>query len=97
MHSQILQFCPRGGRRSRQGFKLFARRLSQATGLSFSTLHAAENQERGDMRLGTAFRLAHFYGLSSDASLKLTDCIPVAPRDEADPEKIAEFLRKLIF
>ncbi len=38
--------------------------LSQATGLSLSTLHAIENQERGDTLLGTAFRLAQFYGLS---------------------------------
>jgi hypothetical protein len=28
----------------------------------------------------------------SDACPKLIDCIPAAPRDEADPEKIAEFL-----
>jgi len=51
-------------RRLRAEYGLTLEQVSQATGLSFSTLHAVENQERGDMRLGTAFRLAHFYGLS---------------------------------
>jgi transcriptional regulator with XRE-family HTH domain len=47
--------------RAKRGLTL--ERLSQATGVSLSTLHAIENDERRDILLGTAFRLAQFYGL----------------------------------
>ena len=50
--------------RLRKEYKFTLEQVSQATGLSFSTLHPVEHDERGDMLLGTAFRLAQFYGLS---------------------------------
>jgi transcriptional regulator with XRE-family HTH domain len=50
-------------RRLRLARDLTLEQVSHATGISASTLHAVENQERGDMLLGTAFRLAQFYGL----------------------------------
>lgn len=41
---------------------LTLRQIAAGTGLAVSTLHAIEKQGRA-VTLGTAFRLAHFYGL----------------------------------
>ncbi len=46
--------------RTRRGVTL--KQISDGTGLSISTLHAIEKQER-EPTLTSAFRLAHFYGL----------------------------------
>lgn len=42
---------------------LTLKQLSQATGLAVSTLHSIEKQER-QATLATAFKLAHYYGLT---------------------------------
>lgn len=47
--------------RAQRGLTL--KQISDSTGLSISTLHAVEKQER-EVTLSTAFKLAHFYGLS---------------------------------
>jgi len=47
--------------RGQRGLTL--KQISESTGLSISTLHAVEKQER-EVTLSTAFELAHFYGLS---------------------------------
>lgn len=47
--------------RAQRGLTL--KQISDSTGLSISTLHAVEKQER-EVTLRTAFKLAHFYGLS---------------------------------
>lgn len=46
--------------RSERGLTL--RQISSGTGLSVSTLHAVEKQQR-EVTLTTAFKLAHFYGM----------------------------------
>jgi transcriptional regulator with XRE-family HTH domain len=50
-------------RRLRAQRGLTLKQISDSTGLSVSTLHAVEKQER-EVTLSTSFKLAHFYGLS---------------------------------
>jgi DNA-binding XRE family transcriptional regulator len=47
--------------RAERGLTL--QQVSEATGLSISTLHAIENEQEREATLATAFKLAHFYGL----------------------------------
>lgn len=46
--------------RAERGLTL--RQISSGTGLSVSTLHAVEKQQR-EVTLTTAFKLAHYYGM----------------------------------
>ena len=48
--------------RAERGLTL--QQVSEGTGLSISTLHAIENEQEREATLATAFKLAHFYGLS---------------------------------
>lgn len=57
--SHKVQHCLRR-LRAQRGLTL--KQISGSTGLSISTLHAVEKQER-EVTLSTAFKLAHFYGL----------------------------------
>jgi putative transcriptional regulator len=49
-------------RHLRKEYGLSVEQVSEATGLSYSTLYAIETTER-EVTLSTAFKLARFYGL----------------------------------